>query len=95
MHLLTRQIDPNCCWRLRQCARARYPRRRNSEQTGSPWFDDIAYSMHDVADLMNFKYFVPRNLFGLSVICSKGISRLRVTAAALNGELLARVAAWS
>ena len=28
-------------------------------------------------------------------ICSKSVSRLRVTAAALNRELLARVAAWS
>ena len=47
--------------------------------------------MHSI----RFQYFAVRNLFEPSVICSKGISRVRATAAALNSELLARVATWS
>src|ERR1700741_5637379 len=44
---------------------------------------------------IHFQYFAVNKSVEASVICSKGISRLRATAAALNSELVARVAAWS
>jgi hypothetical protein len=45
--------------------------------------------------LYTFSILLFANLFEPSVICSKGISRARATAAALNSELAARVAASS
>ena len=44
---------------------------------------------------IHFQYFAVNKSVETSVICSRGISRLRATAAALNSELVARVATWS
>jgi hypothetical protein len=83
--VLTRQIDRNYCWRLRQCARARYP---GVCTVSKPRAHDLILLRTQCMlykHLINFEYFAR----------GRPQSVRAVTAAALSGELLALAAAWS